>query len=108
MIQVRIFRQADGRITGFDVSGHSGTACAGEDIVCAGVSSLTDSAYLGITEYLHRKVRSIDSSGKLQLMLEDRPDERTEAILETMLLGLTAIAEAYPRAVRITGEQAAR
>ena len=41
-------------------------------------------------------------------MLEDRPDERTEAILETMLLGLTAIAEAYPRAVRITGEQSAR
>ena len=81
---------------------------ASEDIVCAGVSSLTDSAYLGITEYLHRKVRSIDSSGKLQLMLEDRPDERTEAILETMLLGLTAIAEAYPRAVRITGEPLVR
>ena len=39
MIQVRIFRQADGRITGFDVSGHSGTACAGEDIVCAAVTS---------------------------------------------------------------------
>lgn len=105
MIQVRIFRQADGRITGFDVSGHSGTARVGEDIVCAGVSSLTDSAYLGITEYLHRNVSSKDSSGKLQLMLNDRPDERTDAILETMLLGLTAIAEAYPEAVRISGER---
>ena len=108
MITVTILTQEDGKITGFSAEGHSGTAPRGEDIVCAGVSSLTDSAYLGITEYLHRKVRSIDSSGKLQLMLEDRPDERTEAILETMLLGLTAIAEAYPRAVRITGEQSAR
>ena len=102
------FLTEESRIIGFEVSGHSGYADAGEDIVCAGVSSLTDSAYLGITEYLHRKVRSIDSSGKLQLMLEGRPDERTEAILETMLLGLTAIAEAYPRAVRITGEPLVR
>ena len=102
------FLTEESRIIGVEVSGHSGYADAGEDIVCAGVSSLTDSAYLGITEYLHRKVRSIDSSGKLQLMLEGRPDERTEAILETMLLGLTAIAEAYPRAVRITGEPLVR
>ena len=77
------------------------TAPRGEDIVCAGVSSLTDSAYLGITEYLHRNVISKDSSGELQLMLEGRPDERTEAILETMLLGLMEISKAYPKALRI-------
>ena len=39
MIKVKIFFQPDGRISGFDVSGHSGTAAEGEDIVCAGVSS---------------------------------------------------------------------
>lgn len=101
MIKVKIFYQDDGKITGFDVTGHSGTAAAGEDIVCAGVSSLTDSAFLGITEYLHRTVSYEDSSGKLKMQLKDRPDDRTEAILNTMLLGLTAIAEAYPKAVRI-------
>ena len=101
MVTVEIFRQEDGKITGFSAQGHSGTAPRGEDIVCAGVSSLTDSAFLGITEYLHRNVISKDSSGKLQMMLESRPDERTEAILETMLLGLSAIAEAYPAALRI-------
>ncbi|MCI6283519.1 ribosomal-processing cysteine protease Prp [Selenomonas sp.] len=106
MITVTILTQEDGKITGFSAEGHSGTAPRGEDIVCAGVSSLTDSAYLGITEYLHRNVISKDSSGKLHMVLEGRPDERTEAILETMLLGLTAIAEAYPRALRITKSQA--
>lgn len=33
--------------------------------------------------------------------LKDSPDEQTESILQTMLLGLSAIAEAYPKAVRI-------
>ena len=104
MITVEIFRQEDGKITGFSASGHSGTAPRGEDIVCAGVSSLTDSAYLGITEYLHRNVISKDPRGELQLMLEGRPDERTEAILETMLLGLMEISKAYPKALRIKKE----
>ena len=101
MVTVEIFTQEDGKITGFCAKGHSGTAPRGEDIVCAGVSSLTDSAYLGITEYLHRNVIAKDSSGELHMKLRGRPDERTEAILETMRLGLTAIAEAYPRALRI-------
>ena len=104
MVTVEIFTQEDGKITGFCAKGHSGTAPRGEDIVCAGVSSLTDSAYLGITEYLHRNVISKDSSGELQLMLEGRPDERTEAILETMLLGLMEISKAYPKALRIQKE----
>lgn len=101
MIKVKIFCQPDGRITGFDVSGHSGTAAAGEDIVCAGVSSLTDTAFLGITEYLHREVSYDAASGKLRMELKDSPDEQTESILQTMLLGLSAIAETYPKAVRI-------
>ena len=104
MITVTILTQEDGKITGFSAEGHSGTAPRGEDIVCAGVSSLTDSAYLGITEYLHRNVISTDSSGKLHMVLEGRPDERTEAILETMLLGLMEISKAYPKALRIKKE----
>mgnify|MGYP000915528255 CR=1 FL=1 len=95
MIKVKVFCQPDGRISGFDVSGHSGTANAGEDIVCAGVS------FLGITEYLHREVSYDAASGKLRMELKGEPDERTESILQTMLLGLSAIAEAYPKAVRI-------
>lgn len=101
MIKVKIFFQPDGRISGFDVFGHSGTAAEGEDIVCAGVSSLTDTAFLGITEYLHREVSYDAASGKLRMELKGSPDEQTESILQTMLLGLSAIAEAYPKAVRI-------
>lgn len=86
MIKVKIFFQPDGRISGFDVSGHSGTAAEGEDIVCAGVSSLTDTAFLGITEYLHREVSYDAASGEAQNGTQgqsgraDRIDSANDAI----------------------------
>ena len=101
MITVRFFYGTEGTISGFSAAGHSGTAAAGEDIVCAGVSSLTDSAFLGLTEYLHRKVVYDAASGKLKLRLQGAPDERTEAILQTMYLGMREISRAYPKALNL-------
>ena len=40
MTKVTIFKQ-QGLYKGFEVSGHSGYADAGEDIVCAAISALT-------------------------------------------------------------------
>lgn len=99
MIKIDIYRNAQA-ITGFCVSGHADAAPHGQDIVCAGVSSLTQSAVLGVTEYLQRKVKVAVDPGKLVLELQET-DSLTSAILETMLLGLTEIAKLYPKFVRI-------
>ena len=101
MIEIRIFSQADGKISGFSVTGHSGTAERGQDIVCAGVSSLTQTALLGIMEYLHREVDYDIASGKLTVRLQSAPDDLTEAIMQSMLLGLMEIQKLSPEAVRI-------
>ena len=102
MIEIRIFSQADGKISGFSVTGHSGTAERGQDIVCAGVSSLTQTALLGIMEYLHREVDYDIASGKLTVRLKSAPDDLTEAIMQSMLLGLMEIQKLSPEAVRIS------
>ncbi len=102
MIQVHIFLTEHGKISGFDSTGHSNLAAHGQDIVCAGVSSLTQSALLGIGEYLHRDVDYSAASGKLQMKLKGDPDELTESILRTMLLGLREIAKIAPKAVKIS------
>ena len=102
MIEIRIFSQADGKISGFSVTGHSGTAERGQDIVCAGVSSLTQTALLGIMEYLHREVDYDIASGKLTVRLKSAPDDLTEAIMQSMLLGLIEIQKLSPEAVRIS------
>lgn len=93
--------QADGKASGFTVTGHSGTAERGRDIVCAGVSALTQTALLGIMEYLHREVDYDVASGKLSVRLKSAPDDLTEAILQSMLLGLTEIQKLSPEAVHI-------
>lgn len=101
MIEIRVLSQADGKASGFTVTGHSGTAERGRDIVCAGVSALTQTALLGIMEYLHREVDYDVASGKLSVRLKSAPDDLTEAILQSMLLGLTEIQKLSPEAVHI-------
>ena len=105
MIKAELFSGKDGRLVGFRVSGHSGTAARGEDIVCAGVSALVQSAALGIMEHLRRSVDCEDGDGKLSLRLREAPDELTEAVMKTMLLGLREIEKRYPKALRITGNE---
>ncbi len=101
MIKVKIFKEPTDRIVGFEVAGHSGTAERGQDIVCAGVSSLTQTALLGLGKHLHRDMDYSVASGKLKMQLKSAPDELTETLLQTMLLGLMEIAKLSPEAVQI-------
>lgn len=105
MIRVKVFSNSYGKISGFTVTGHSDTAARGEDIVCAGVSSLAQTALLGLGEYLHREMDYSVASGKLSMQLKEAPDELTESILETMLLGLMEIQKLSPEAVQILDER---
>jgi uncharacterized protein YsxB (DUF464 family) len=101
VITVEIFKNGEGKISGYDVTGHSGTAARGQDIVCAGVSSLAQTALLGIGKYLHREVDYEVASGKLSMRLKGAPDDLTEAVLQSMLLGLREIEKLTPKAVSI-------
>ncbi len=101
MIRIQIFRDNEARITGFRVTGHAGTAPQGEDIICAGVSALTQSALLGLERWADRQMNLTVESGKLIMDLTSEPDSLTQAILETMVLGLTAIADNYPKNVSL-------
>ena len=101
MISVEIFTNANEMIAGYCVKGHSGTAKRGQDIVCAGVSALTQSALLGIMEHLHRTVDYDIASGNLEMRLSEPPDDRTEAILRTMYMGLAEIEKISPKGIQI-------
>lgn len=89
-------------IEGFDVSGHANTAPHGQDIVCAAVAALTQTAALGLECHLQRSFKLDIASGRLNLMLEGLPDQLTGAILETMLLGLLEIEKIHPQVIRIS------
>ena len=98
MIESEIERQ-NGKIAGCRVKGHNGVY--GADIVCAGVSSIVQTALLGIGKHLHREVSYRVASGDFFLKLKEAPDDFTEAVLETMRLGLEEIEKIEPDAVKI-------
>lgn len=101
MIKIEIFRDLQGDVEGFKIVGHANTAPHGKDIVCAAVSTLAQTALLGVESYLGKPVDYNISSGNLQMRLMSKPDELTNAIFETMILGLSEIENINPKSVQI-------
>ncbi len=101
MIRIEIERNHVGKICGFSAKGHAGVGPKGSDIVCAAVSVLTDSVFLGLDKHLRRELSWSADSGDISVQLTQEPDELTEAILATMFLGLSEIQRIYPNHIRI-------
>jgi uncharacterized protein YsxB (DUF464 family) len=96
MIKVKIWRDG-GRITACEVTGHAGAGEKGKDIVCAAVSALAETALLGLVRYVGVRLdyKVVRRPAMLAFALEGAPNDKTDAILETMLLGLAEIARTY-------------
>ena len=101
MIRIAIERNSYGQICGFEAKGHADAGPRGQDIVCAAVSVLTDSIFLGLDKHLRRELEWSAESGDITVRLKDEPDDLTEAILATMFLGLSEIQKIYPDKIRI-------
>jgi len=99
MVTVEIFIDEQQIIRGFTVEGHSDFAPHGEDIVCSAISALTQTAVLGLTQYLHLSPELTIKQGDIKCFLPKQLTgeqiKLTQAILQTLVLGLTAIEEVY-------------
>ena len=87
------------RITGFSVSGHSGYAEAGADIVCAAISTAVTMAEAIINEVCgaKAKVRVKEADARITLTLPTSCDEEetVQAALSGLMLTLLNIKEDY-------------
>ena len=101
MIVVRIKENIKGQVVGYDIDGHSNVAPKGYDIVCAGISTLAQTAMYGLRDYLHHNVECDMDEGKFHVKLKSIPDLQTEALLRTMIIGLEEFANKAPQVVTI-------
>ena len=89
----------DDRITGFSVSGHSGYAEKGEDIVCAAITALVTMAEATINDVCgaKAKVRVKEEDARITLTLPASCDEEetVQAVLSGMMLTLISLREEY-------------
>ena len=99
MTKCEFFTEND-RITGFSVSGHSGYAEAGADVVCAAVSAVVTMAEATINDVCgaKAKVRVKDADARVTLTLPASCDEEesVQAVLAGMLLTLCSLRDDYP------------
>ncbi|MGE5676141.1 MAG: ribosomal-processing cysteine protease Prp [Mycobacterium leprae] len=106
MIKVQVRRNPDGVIAGLQVTGHAGFADPGQDIVCAGVSSLVVTALIGLKQVAKHPHEGSATMGRMYCKLQPGGSPETAAkaqvILETTLLGLQDIAKDYPQFIRVT------
>jgi len=95
-------RRSAGRVVSIEVAGHAGFAAHGRDIVCAAASALVHSAAHGITAHCGARASVVDEpGGDYRLDVARGGNPRAQAVLESALSGLRAIANSYPRHMRV-------
>ena len=104
MTKCEFFMEGD-RITGFTVSGHSGYAEQGQDIVCAAISAVVTMAEATINDVCgaKAKVRVKDEDARITLTLPASCDEEetVQAVLAGMLVTLCNMRDDYPDYIEV-------
>ncbi|MCL2821935.1 MAG: ribosomal-processing cysteine protease Prp [Firmicutes bacterium] len=96
----------DGHIVSVWASGHTGFAVEGEDIVCAALSSVMQTALLGILSVakVPVKFKRDESQGHLEFDLPPlNKQERHDCsiILDTMLAGITDLSDNFSKFIHL-------
>ena len=87
----------------FTIDGHSGSAEAGQDIICAAVSSAAYMAVNTITEIIGENVEADVSDGYMKIVLSGKNQAATD-ILKGLKLHISELAKDYPDFIKIITE----
>ena len=108
---VTFFKRSDGNLIGYQAKGHAGFAAAGADIVCAGVSALTQATLNGLKNVLKAPTMFDIDDRRAYLEACLTPEATEEQVMQAQLLlvtlqeGIEAIHRSYPKNVRIFFEE---
>ena len=95
----------DGNVPyGFLISGHSGFAESGEDIVCSSVSSVAYMVANTITEILKVNAEIEVNDGMMKLIVNKEQRHITKDILLGLKLHLEGLEEQYPEFIETLTE----
>ena len=99
MIKARFFTE-DNLICGYEISGHSGSAEAGQDIICAFVSSAAYMAANTLSEILGAEIEAEVADGYMNIRVSSKLSE-AQQILEGLRLHLRSLAGDYPNNIKV-------
>ncbi len=97
----------EGHVVFVEAHGHTGYAEAGSDIVCAALSAVMQTAVMGLEKVAKIKDFTYyfaDTDGSMEIRLGDLDTEErhnADVVLDTMLCGVSDLAEGYPRFIKL-------
>jgi len=94
LIEVRI------RPERIEISGHAGYAEPGKDIVCAGVTALTQTLIQSIENLTDDKIEYRISPGKAEIEYRNL-SEKSKTLVDSFFVGIRLIADEFPDYVAI-------
>lgn len=94
MIEVRI------RPERIEISGHAGYAEPGKDIVCAGVTALTQTLIQSIDDLTDDKIEYRIYPGKVEVEYRNL-SEKSKTLVDSFFVGICLIAEEFPEYVKV-------
>ena len=98
MIKVTVIK-AEQKIKSIVVKGHSNSAPKGEDLICAGVSSIVIG---GANAIAHPECFTFKTDeGYFEIVELKTANEHDYNVLETMLIQLKTIEETYPKFIQV-------
>ena len=105
MICAEFFSSHGGSLLGFHITGHSGYAEAGSDIICAFVSSAAYMAANTVTDVINADAQAFDNEGEMLLKVKEKDAERCKDVLEGLRLHLMNTQEQYPEFLKVTNTE---
>lgn len=88
------------RKDGIEISGHAGYAETGKDIVCAGVTALTQTLIRSLEDLTRDEIEYDISPGRTDIHYRDL-SEAGKLLVDSFFIGICHIANEFPDHVRI-------
>ncbi len=106
MTRITITKNTEGNIVAFEAKGHASKLGAGQDIYCAAISAILQTAVIGLNDYAGILTALEIREGYLYCALPEgkAADIKAETITSTMLMGLKAFDEENKGYIKIVEE----
>ena len=101
MTKIKIYKNSLNKIIGYELSGHTGYGEFGQDVLCASLSTITQSIAMGLRDVLLIDVdiirRDKDGYIKVELphVLDQEKIDKAQILLETLLVSVQDLQEGY-------------
>lgn len=100
MVQAEFYK-TNGKFSGFRVSGHTGYAPRGRDIVCAAVSSAVQLTVNMLYEF-KISIRASSEGGAVKCIVKNAGDDISSRIIRQLMHHFELILEEFPKTIKIT------